>query len=473
MLRPKEETFRSPAEAVIDEVSYLENALREVRDAAERRRGRAAPQLMSPGSFGKDFAAFGGNFETAVASYGVQLRAWVDLQVDARLAQVLPGLLEGAGSEAVEAADRCEGEVKAIADAQAKLLMLVEGVSDEISRLKALAISHSEARSASQARDREAQEAREARDQSSSAERVWDSIEELRRSAADRERQDAEAHRRLQEKVSALEGRIGSLKGDLVGEFGSEQHRLAALEREVMAKESMRGDIESRLESRLDQAARTSESQVESKLLRHKSAYEEFLRSSLETLKRDMQQETKSRIESSQARLGEELVSLQQRLIAELRAETTAALNRESSAIAGLDQQLWITDQRLGQEIAELRHSVVRDRAVWTAGIKIGRLSDQALGEDGFLTHERRRRHEERDEAPTPEPTRQEPLSSQALRSRLAAQSEKFDRGQGSEGRRYSSRADSQPERPASANAGLGRRNFSLSGLISEGRGRS
>jgi hypothetical protein len=83
----------------------------------------------------------------------------------------------------------------------------------------------------------------------------------------------------------------------------------------------------------------------------------------VDTVRSECSKEMRAVVEDSQARLEEELVSMQQRLVAELRAETTAAFNRESAAIAALDEQLWITDQRLGQRIDELSHLHIRDRA--------------------------------------------------------------------------------------------------------------
>ncbi|CAJ1447426.1 unnamed protein product [Effrenium voratum] len=65
------------------------------------------------------------------------------MQVDARLGQLLPSLLEGelesfrsefAAQEVVSS--RLEGELQAVADAQAKLLQVVEGMSRELSRFK-------------------------------------------------------------------------------------------------------------------------------------------------------------------------------------------------------------------------------------------------------------------------------------------------------------------------------------------------
>lgn len=61
-------------------------------------------------------------------------------------------------------------------------------------------------------------------------------------------------------------------------------------------------------------------------------------------------------LEASQARLGEDLVALQQRLISELRAETTAAFKNEAAGVKALDEQLWRSDQQLGQRIDKLAH---------------------------------------------------------------------------------------------------------------------
>lgn len=85
-----------------------------------------------------------GQFDVALANYGIQLRAWIDLQVDARLQQIVPGILEAelaAGRQdvfvALEVAERVERDGRVLAEAQAKLLSVVEGVSDELSHTKA------------------------------------------------------------------------------------------------------------------------------------------------------------------------------------------------------------------------------------------------------------------------------------------------------------------------------------------------
>merc|ERR1719478_936288 len=82
------------------------------------------------------------------------------------------------------------------------------------------------------------------------------------------------------------------------------------------------------------------------------------LESRVETMKESVSQLTK-KVEG-EGRLGDlqaDLVAVAKRLVAELRAETTAAFRSEAAAVAALDEQLWLTDQRLGQRIDELTHA--------------------------------------------------------------------------------------------------------------------
>jgi chromosome segregation ATPase len=65
----------------------------------------------------------------------------------------------------------------------------------------------------------------------------------------------------------------------------------------------------------------------------------------------------RKQVEDSQDRLGEDLASLQRRLVAELRAETVAALQSESDAIARLDKRLWVLDQRVERRLDDLATS--------------------------------------------------------------------------------------------------------------------
>merc|ERR1719271_2411241 len=76
-----------------------------------------------------------------------------------------------------------------------------------------------------------------------------------------------------------------------------------------------------------------------------------------EEVRGDLEGRLAKSLESVRSELMKELAKQQQRLIAELRAETNTAFRSEAAAVAALDEQLWLTDQRLGQRIDELAHS--------------------------------------------------------------------------------------------------------------------
>merc|ERR1712217_709630 len=62
------------------------------------------------------------------------------------------------------------------------------------------------------------------------------------------------------------------------------------------------------------------------------------------------------KFEARHAGMEEELTSLQRRSASELRVEVRTAIRNEAAAVAALDEQLWLTDQRLGERIDELMH---------------------------------------------------------------------------------------------------------------------
>jgi len=68
----------------------------------------------------------------------------------------------------------------------------------------------------------------------------------------------------------------------------------------------------------------------------------------------DWQEKLRNLMESLQSSCREELAVLQRKVTVELRAEARTLLKSEQNAIAALDEQLWLTDQRLGQRIDEM-----------------------------------------------------------------------------------------------------------------------
>merc|ERR1719167_1731144 len=73
-----------------------------------------------------------------------------------------------------------------------------------------------------------------------------------------------------------------------------------------------------------------------------------------EAMRLELQQATRTKFDEASQTMCEDVSERQQRLVTELRNEMVQALSRESAAIGALDEQLWVTDRRLGQRIDEL-----------------------------------------------------------------------------------------------------------------------
>jgi len=72
----------------------------------------------------------------------------------------------------------------------------------------------------------------------------------------------------------------------------------------------------------------------------------------------------KKNTESWRTMLEQELTAAQKKTSSELRLELRSSLRSEAAAVAALDEQLWLTDQRLGQRIEELwtYHAALREQ---------------------------------------------------------------------------------------------------------------
>eukprot|EP00930_Biecheleria_cincta_P056971 TRINITY_DN4298_c1_g2_i2.p1 TRINITY_DN4298_c1_g2~~TRINITY_DN4298_c1_g2_i2.p1 ORF type:complete len:561 (-),score=116.13 TRINITY_DN4298_c1_g2_i2:577-2259(-) len=464
-------------------------------DEVEAMIDEVARQRIAADMRGYENRPVGIALDSAVSSYGMQLRAWVDVQVEARISQVVPGLLENELAvvraelvNAIEAVEhlraRKEADVRSVAEAQGKLLQVVEGMSRELAGCKICCDSGREALEAvaqignsfDEGRQQDAalcSDVRRLKEQVSSIERQLNSedlsVRELsswaeRRFASDgrrfqgleqqvtelegrlrckgdsdtgREALDAVSQvrnsldgfrqqdsasssemRRIKEQISSIERQLGSedqtareLSAWVERRFASDGHRFQGLEQQITALEArltsrieamdpesemeskiqgVRNDLEGKLESRIgmlrglygsikeeqetrfnsmrkdidakasEGRLRSIENQLGSRLTHQVSQLEaigEKLESEFQTALAACRQETRSQLIAVEERLGEQQASLQQRLAAELRSETTATRNRESAAIAALDEQLWITDQRLGQRIDQLAHA--------------------------------------------------------------------------------------------------------------------
>ncbi|CAK9020843.1 unnamed protein product, partial [Durusdinium trenchii] len=417
----RQDGYGDGAEAVMEEVTALEEALQQTVARSE-----------------------GPKYDNAVTTYGIQLRAWVDMQVDARLGQLLPSFLEGefetfrseyASAQEV-ASTRLEGELQAVADAQAKLLQVVDSMSRELTRVKEERTSRESwdmgqellrVKDQVSALDRQLQNWRSEasmeegslKDLNTWAERKF-SAESQRIAGLERELSTAEArlNAQLQELNSEasrskleVESKLNILRNDLETRLDAQLARFRdqpspARELELKLR-SLRMELEGKVISTYEAKIQSLEDRIESRLVGFGSEMEEKLESyigdRLESLRKDCQEDAKSYFQDLETRLGNDVAALEQRLISELREEATLALNRESAAIAALDEQLWITDQRLGQRIDELASTRVRERG----SAKNGRVLSSILSET---------LEDARQEMPLVEPTTQEAADYRAKR---------------------------------------------------------
>jgi len=428
------------AEAMVDEVTLLEAALRE---ATNRKRGLGfggGHVEASPMGAEERYSDVGGvgmeGFDRATISYGTQLKAWIDMQVDARLNAVLPsildkqvGTLQQESVATIRMYQRLEGELELVKSAQCKLFAVVEGASEEISQLKV----QGEALAAVEKIMLTVEELKQSvslRDNGHSSDlhlglaeirRLHDSLHsrhesgfsELRLRLSEMEQshngimnrhEKHEGHfsdfhsaigdiRRLQNGLqeshhSGLaelhrlhgESHDRSLRGS--DELSEASASMLAMRKEVSDLISVVQDHEQKLHSwRAEITAEVAQEMrtignlqeteaVKSRELRNlqidvrgdlESVLEGFRSDLMKAAKRvDLEEcrlEFRELVRELEGATREDLNKQQQRLIAELRAETSTAFRSEAAAVAALDEQLWLTDQRLGQRIDELSHS--------------------------------------------------------------------------------------------------------------------
>eukprot|EP00927_Polykrikos_kofoidii_P040430 TRINITY_DN34566_c0_g1_i1.p1 TRINITY_DN34566_c0_g1~~TRINITY_DN34566_c0_g1_i1.p1 ORF type:complete len:640 (-),score=136.59 TRINITY_DN34566_c0_g1_i1:72-1991(-) len=395
-------TGRSPthrnAEASLAEVAFLETTLRE--SATERR----ALTCQTCSFRGTDLSEGANNVQVktsperldmAVADYGARLRSWVDQQVDVRINFVLQGFegeLHMARQESATALvtlQRFEGEVRAAAEAQSKLLGVVGELSQEVARLqfavdKNVMLTVQDMRQKITSMEKEQQLfCSHGRVEKHDAD-----IKELQRSHGNHDRDLAQLQRHVSNEATRtlrargleeqeeeqkqvrqrelfdkqLEEKLAACRTDLHAAVTEEilnfnlnqkaEERLKIMlenfRGEVAAVASLRTDVEEHLEA--------SKAQIIEHVLQE-------LRGHMDGV---VLRELKSHVDVSQGRLEAEITACQQRLFAQLRAETTASFRSEAAAVAALDEQLWLTDQRLGQRIDEVAHLHLRQHVAIT-----------------------------------------------------------------------------------------------------------
>eukprot|EP00927_Polykrikos_kofoidii_P056537 TRINITY_DN50636_c0_g1_i1.p1 TRINITY_DN50636_c0_g1~~TRINITY_DN50636_c0_g1_i1.p1 ORF type:complete len:646 (-),score=121.60 TRINITY_DN50636_c0_g1_i1:103-2040(-) len=370
-------TSRQSAEAILGDIAVLEAALRE---AAADRRGisspagpvRTAELPMGLSNADLRVGLVSDSLDSAVTDYGIRLRFWVDQQVDARINQVMVGMfdqeLHASRQESAVAfakVERLERELCAAADAQTKLLSVVEAMSEEMTRLKAAVTARQLGTQASfEKHEAELDDLRRnhghherslaelhSREISDETNRAW----RIRGLDENQEEEQAKQRdrlsRQLEENFAACRA---ELHAEITAEFRSSNLSQNAEERLEMILDSLRSEVAvaASLRADIEKRFEMSKEDLKERILQE-------LRSHVDGI---VIEELKNHVDVSQARLNEDIAACQQRLFSELRAETTAAFRNEAAAVAALDEQLWLTDQRLGQRIDEISHLHLRDR---------------------------------------------------------------------------------------------------------------
>jgi len=192
----------------------------------------------------------------------------------------------------------------------------------------------------------------------SHADRLENVEKELATVMADRLHQ-MDAHSSFEDRLKRLSSDVGSW---------SERHRsrLEQLERTLPGLEQAHGSHNLRfeqLEEQLASPALHSNLERQIKDLRGEISamdVERRLRRSLQDVDHRLEEGQKgmhSELESWQSGIEQDLSALQRRSAAELRVEVRTAIRNEAAAVAALDEQLWLTDQRLGQRIDDLEQA--------------------------------------------------------------------------------------------------------------------
>mmetsp|Transcript_122494 Transcript_122494/g.225745 ORF Transcript_122494/g.225745 Transcript_122494/m.225745 type:complete len:629 (+) Transcript_122494:51-1937(+) len=367
---------------------------------------QAMPSPVSPDRFG-----------TAVAAYGVQLKSWVDHQVELCLGQQLQGLdvqvmaaregfvsLEAQLKKAQsEMHSRLDGLMQELADTKASAseqhasnkAMLESESSNWVWQLKEMQRKHTEhetAMSRLQQKHLDLEQShkdvsdvlwRHQQDHSDGIVKVQreleihrDKVLEMETVTTTRLRELGDSHL---EKTSSLEASHATQQET----FSQTHNRLSKLEEIFAGFTRQHGELESSLSARFD-----------AHLERHSLAGNiESLQKSLEEnrfqvklLAERSAESLDAAMEALQARTRESLEALQVKLQRAFRAELTAAFRSEADTVAMLDHQLW---QKERLDLMKLHDLKARERSPgwWHHDRKS--CADEALNESRRLLHDR------------------------------------------------------------------------------------
>jgi len=225
----------------------------------------------------------------SLAAYSVQLRAWIELQV-----QSMIGPLRGFVDAELRSTKQAQTE---LTDANSSLLAVVEGLSQEVAKLHA-AVS------------------------------------------------DFQLSSQLHSLVntSAL---VPARDDGLAGEIARQRQGLAELEQRVL---SLQTEVMGRMHvapmaPEMNQLLADAETRIGQQALL-------VIQSKSEECQQECRQEIHAAI--GRMKMQPSLTQSQEQSIEDLRAEVAAAFREEAQTVAALDEQIWLTDRRLGHRIEAL-----------------------------------------------------------------------------------------------------------------------
>lgn len=397
------------AEAVIDELDVLEAALHK---ATTRQHVSAAPQRRLPGGnmaieplsarsrasqpYSPSSPTADG-LEAAELVYGLQLKAWIDMQVDTRInmiQNVIESKLAAVDQDCVAALDgtnTLSAELEVVKGAQARLVSVAQDMSDELTHLKekvgkeAIIVDRvtrllEETRQSMLTKEQGQMLVEYVTSHENDLSEVKQGLLDCQNAISDLKAAQIEASppTEVSELIQQLEQSQSVWHADLRAEVSEE---LSALKTAMKSSKATLVDAsfkETRLE--IDLAERRRQRQIEDLRKQLDGEFDALQRdikdlrhSSAETIdqNRSIKEQLLEIRESSQ-----ELNSAAKRQLQDLHSEVQDAFKNEAEAVASLDRNLWRTARQLGTRIDELvqNHNECLDSMSERCSVGIGKL---------------------------------------------------------------------------------------------------
>lgn len=288
----------------------------------------------------------------AYTKYSMELKTWVDQQVDLHLGHFFQGFdsdLMQARKEsscALSICERLEERLAAVADSQARCISKLDNIENEVGGLKTQLTAYKISSSAMSERDNST---------------VALNLETLQRCCDKHEADLTRAFEMMQRLASEapprreLDALIALVRQ--VEREGKERHDgIHGHHTALSLKFEELGGHHSNI---LDRLGRIEGIEGLALLRQDVEAFGKQIADHITESKRD----EALRAEFLQARIAEDIAASQQKLLTTMRAEMTAAFRSEAAAVTALDEQLWqIKDQQLRQQVDKVANERAKER---------------------------------------------------------------------------------------------------------------